>query len=201
MAHVDSNKTTEVESVSTKELEANLSEKPSESTTFSNRGWKTVLPICLPIGTVCLLVWLDEGILATAIPAISDEFRAFDQIGWYGPAYLFGLCVFQLPFGTAYKLFPSRIIYLVSLLIFELGSIIQAAAQSSESFISGRVLAGVGAAGVLGGSLTLFSEEVPKARLPYVTGAFSWVHTIASIGAPIVGGGNHVKLTWMEMVR
>ena len=176
------------ESNSLSYLEADSSEKLEESASFRERGWKTIVRICLPIGVMCLLIWLDEGILATAIPDISDEFHTFEQIGWYGPAYLFGLCVFQLPFGTAFKIFPSRIIYLISLVVFELRSILQAAAPSSQVFIFGRVLAGIGGSEVLGGSLTLFSEEVPKSKLLNVTGAFSWVHTIASIGAPIIGG-------------
>jgi hypothetical protein len=96
------------------------------SLTFSEKSWKTILASCMPMAFICLLVWLDEAILATAIPRISDEFNSFDQIGWYGPSYLFGLCASQLPFGRAYKDFPSKITYLVSLGIFEIASIVQA---------------------------------------------------------------------------
>jgi MFS family permease len=144
-----------------------------------------------------LLVWLDEDILATAIPSISDEFKSFDQIGWYGPSYLFGLCASQLPFGRAYKDFPSKITYMVSLLIFEVASIIQAAAPSSEAFIVGRVLAGMGGAGVLAGSLTIFSEEIPKTKLPYVMGTFGLVHSVGGIAGPVIGGAiTSSSLTW-----
>jgi len=46
----------------------------------------------------------------------------------------------QLPFGRAYKEFPSKITYLISLLIFEVASVVQAAAPSSEAFVVGRVV-------------------------------------------------------------
>ena len=144
-----------------------------------------------------MLVWLDEGILATAIPRISDEFNSFDQIGWYGPSYLFGLCACQLPFGRAYKDFPSKSTYLVSLLIFEVASIVQAAALFSVAFIVERVLAGISGSGVLAGSLTIFSEEIPKAKFPYVMGAFGWVHSIGGIAGPVIGGAIiSSSLTW-----
>jgi len=39
----------------------------------------------------------------------------------------------QLPFGRAYKEFPSKITYLISLLIFE------------EAFVAGRVVEAIGA--------------------------------------------------------
>jgi MFS family permease len=167
------------------------------SLTFSEKSWKTILASCMPMAFICLLVWLDEAILATAIPRISDEFNSFDQIGWYGPSYLFGLCASQLPFGRAYKDFPSKITYLVSLGIFEIASIVQATAQSSPAFIVGRVLAGIGGSAVLTGSLTIFSEEVPKAKLPYIMGGFGWAHGVGGIAGPIIGGAiTSSPLTW-----
>jgi MFS family permease len=160
-------------------------------------NWAELLLLCIPIALISFLVWLDETILATAIPKISDEFDSFSQIGWYGPAYLFGLCTCQLPFGQVYKDFPPRLTYLVSLLIFEAASILQAAAPSSSAFIIGRVFAGIGGSGVLAGSLTLFSEDIPKSRLPYIMGSFSWVHILGSIAGPIIGGAiTTSSLTW-----
>lgn len=156
-----------------------------------------LLAICIPIALISFLVWLDETILATAIPSVSDEFDSFSQIGWYGPAYLFGLCTCQLPFGQVYQDFPPHITYLISLLIFEAASILQAAAPSSVAFIAGRVFAGIGGSGVLAGSLTLFSEEIPKSKLPYIMGSFSWVHILGSITGPIIGGAiTSSSLTW-----
>ncbi|TGO24600.1 hypothetical protein BPAE_0099g00360 [Botrytis paeoniae] len=168
-----------------------------DSFPISDKSWKSILSHVAPIVLVCLLVWLDEGILATAIPSISDEFKSFDQIGWYGPSYLFGLCASQLPFGRAYKDFPTKVTYMFSLLIFEVASIIQAAAPSSAAFIVGRIFAGMGGAGVLAGSLTIFSEEIPKAKLPYIMGAFGLVQSVGGIAGPTIGGAiTSSSLTW-----
>lgn len=93
---------------------------------------------------------------------------------------------------------PSpKIIYLISLVIFEVASIIQAAAPFSAAFIVGRVLAGIAGSDVLTGSLTIFSAEIPKAKLPYVMGTFAWIRTIASISGPVFGGAiTSSSLTW-----
>jgi hypothetical protein len=37
-------------------------------------NWAELLLLCIPIALISFLVWLDETILATAIPKISDEF-------------------------------------------------------------------------------------------------------------------------------
>jgi MFS family permease len=174
-----------------------LPPKTDETLAYNEISWQELMTTCIPIALICLLVWLDEGILATAIPRISDEFNSFDQIGWYGPSYLFGLCASQLPFGKAYKDCSPKVVYLISLLIFEVGSILQAAAPSSEAFIVGRVFAGIGGAGVLAGSLTIFSEDIPKAKLPYVMGTFGLVHSAGGVAGPVIGGAiTSSSLTW-----
>lgn len=181
----------------TEKTESDSDELPTSIGDEEKVTWSELLMLCIPVALISFLVWLDETILATAIPKISDEFDSFSQIGWYGPAYLFGLCTCQLPFGQIYRDFPPRLTYLVSLLIFEAASILQAAAPSSSAFIVGRVFAGIGGSGVLAGSLTLFSEDIPKSRLPYIMGSFSWVHILGSIGGPIIGGAiTTSSLTW-----
>ena len=89
------------------------------------------------------LVALDMTIVATAIPKITDEFHSLDQVGWYGSAFFLTLGAFQSTWGKAYKYFPLKISFLVSIGIFELGSLICAAAPNSTALIIGRAIAGM----------------------------------------------------------
>jgi len=50
--------------------------------------------------------------------------------------------------------------------IFELGSAICGAAQSSSMLIIGRAIAGVGAAGISSGAYTMLSASVPLEKRP-----------------------------------
>ena len=88
------------------------------------------------------LVALDMTIVATAIPKITDEFHSLDQVGWYGSAFFLTLGAFQSTWGKAYKYFPLKTSFLVSIAIFELGSLICAVAPNSTALIVGRAIAG-----------------------------------------------------------
>lgn len=53
------------------------------------------LALCLSV----FLVALDNTIIATAIPKITDHFNSLGDVGWYGSSYLLTTCALQLFFG------------------------------------------------------------------------------------------------------
>ena len=73
--------------------------------------------ITLALGT--FLFAIDTTIIAVAVPRISSDFEALDQIGWYGSAYLLVITAFQPILGNVYKYFAPKPVYLVSIFIFE----------------------------------------------------------------------------------
>lgn len=81
-------------------------------------GWKFALVI---ISLVCgiLLVAIDNTIIAVAVPKISTEFKALDDVGWYGSAYLLTETALQPTLGNFYKYFDVKLLYLISMVIFE----------------------------------------------------------------------------------
>ena len=93
----------------------------------------------------------DRLIIATAVPAITDQFHSEDDIGWYGSAYLLTTCAFQLLFGKVYGFYSVKYTFLACIILFEIGSALCGAAPSSTAFIVGRAVAGIGAAGLLCG--------------------------------------------------
>ena len=88
------------------------------------------------------LVALDMTIVATAIPSITDEFDSLDQVGWYGSAFFLTVAAFQSTWGKGYKFFPLKTTFLISIGLFEVGSLICAVAQNSTTLIIGRAIAG-----------------------------------------------------------
>jgi MFS family permease len=89
-----------------------------------------------------------------AIPNITNEFKSLPDIGWYASAYLMTCGAFQLMFGKIYSLYSVKIVLVLSILLFETGSAICGAAPNSIAFIIGRAVAGIGAAGILAGSVS-----------------------------------------------
>ncbi|KAF4778633.1 major facilitator superfamily transporter [Colletotrichum scovillei] len=150
------------------------------------------LGLCLTL----FLVGLDNIIISTAIPRITDEFRSISDIGWYGSAYLLTTCTFQLTFGKLYSLFSIKVIYLISIIIFEIGSAICGAAPQSVVLILGRAIAGVGCAGILAGTFTIIAVIIPLPKRPAYTGLVGAVYAIASVVGPLLGGAFTDKVTW-----
>ncbi|KAJ0350304.1 hypothetical protein COL154_013323 [Colletotrichum chrysophilum] len=111
----------------------------------------TAISIGLFLAILCF--GLDRSILATAIPEITSEFNSLSDVAWYGSAYLFTQCSFQLLFGKLYAEYSIKWIFLIGLAIFEVGSVVCAAAPNSVVLIVGRAVAGVGAAGLMTGAL------------------------------------------------
>ncbi|KAK5108519.1 hypothetical protein LTR62_008259 [Meristemomyces frigidus] len=81
-----------------------------------------LITLSLMLSVFC--VALDNTIIATAIPRITDQFHALNDVGWYASAYLLTTCAFQLFFGKLYTLFNIKWTFLSALFIFELGSLV-----------------------------------------------------------------------------
>lgn len=99
-------------------------------------------------------------------------------------------------FGQLYNMFSIKWVYLISLTLFEVGSLICGAAPSSLALIVGRAIAGIGCAGVGLGSLIVISHTVPLQRRPAFTGLVGGMHGVASAIGPVVGGILTDKLSW-----
>ncbi|KAF5585410.1 major facilitator (MFS1) transporter [Fusarium pseudoanthophilum] len=111
---------------------------------------------------------LDQTIVATAVPKITDQFGRLQDISWYGSAYFLTLGAFQSLWGKIYKFFPLKTSFLLSIFIFELGSLISAVARNSTTVIVGRAIAGLGASGVAPGVYTIPAFiAAPEKRATY----------------------------------
>ena len=86
--------------------------------------------------------------------------------------------------------------FLAALAIFELGSVICAAAPNSEALIVGRAIAGLGAAGIFPGSILVLVHSVPLERRAPLVGIATGMFGIASLCGPLIGGALGDSTTW-----
>ena len=71
----------------------------------------------LMLGTT--LMALDSTIISVATPQISTQFKALDDVGWYGAAYSMILTATTPIWANFYKYFNPKYVYLVSIFLFE----------------------------------------------------------------------------------
>ncbi|KAF3771160.1 MFS general substrate transporter [Cryphonectria parasitica EP155] len=151
------------------------------------------------VGAVMMTVFLtslDQTIVGTAIPKITDEFHGLSQVSWYGSAYFMCYGGFQSSWGKAYKFFPLKLTFMTSVLIFEVGSLICGVAPNSNALIAGRAIAALGGAGVTTGGTVIFAFCAEPKNRPMLMGLMGFSYTIAAILGPIIGGAFSERVTW-----
>jgi len=178
-----------------KETVSNSDAEETENTTHHVYGIARII-LVFGLCVTTFLIGLDQLIIATAIPKITSLFHSLGDVGWYGSAYLLCTTSLQPSFGKIYTYFDVKWTYVVALVIFELGSILCAAATSSKMFIVGRAVAGTGAAGLYGGGMTMIAYAIPLKQRSIYMACLSSMFGIASIVGPILGGVFTDKLSW-----
>ena len=127
-------------------------------------------------------------IIATAIPSITNKFHSIADTGWYGSAYMLTAAIFVPLSGRIYQLYPTKWVFLLSILVFEIGSALCGAAPSSVAFIIDRAIADIGAAGIFSGGIMIIVPLVPLRRRPIFTSFFGIAFGVSSVLGPLIGG-------------
>ncbi|KAH8657848.1 major facilitator superfamily domain-containing protein [Xylariales sp. PMI_506] len=160
-----------------------LHQEPSDSIT----GFKLVF-VLASLALACFLVLLDTSIVSTAVPKITDDFHSLPDVGWYASAYQLGSSALQPLTGKIYRYFNLKWSFIGFFAIFEIGSAICGASQSSNMLIVGRAVAGIGASGLMNGAIAIVTSSVQIEKRPMAQ--------LGVICGPLVGGAFTSDYTW-----
>ncbi|KAL7800321.1 major facilitator superfamily domain-containing protein [Trichoderma ceciliae] len=160
------------------------------------RGFRWIV-VCVSLYIGTFLYGLDTTIAADVQGAVVEDFGHVDQLAWVGAGFPLGSVAIILLVGTLYTTFNMKWLYMTSVLLFEIGSVICGAAPNMNAMIVGRVIAGGGGSGIYLGCLNYFSTLTSrKERGTYISLiAFCW--GLGAVLGPVVGGSFSVSsATW-----
>ncbi|KAJ7147294.1 transporter [Mycena filopes] len=144
------------------------------------------------------LVALDQTIISTALPTIASKFHAVSDLSWIASAYFLPQATFMLFFGALLRILPPKVVFLVSISIFQLGSLFCAVAPSVDFLIFGRAFAGFGGAGLWVSVMTVVARVTSLEQRPIFMGLVGGFYAVSSVVGPLVGGAfsDHVSWRW-----
>ena len=143
-----------------------------------------------------LLASLDQTIVSTALPTIVRELGSAAHISWVVTAYLLASTVTTPMWGKLGDLVGRKILFLLAIVIFLVGSVLCGTAQDMVQLVLYRALQGLGGGGLIVLSQAIIGDVVsPRERGKY-QGAFGAVFGVSSVAGPLLGGFFVDNLSW-----
>lgn len=142
------------------------------------------------LSLVLFVTFLDNTILGAALAEIQNTFHAgITALQWVVTSYALAFAALMLTFGTLGDHLGRRRMMVAGLATFTVGSIIGAAANSTELLIAGRVIMGIGAAASEPGTLSMIRQLYPdREERAQALGVWSAVSGLALAAGPVIGG-------------
>ncbi|ATZ47729.1 hypothetical protein BCIN_03g00390 [Botrytis cinerea B05.10] len=170
---------------------------PLVSESRTNSTWKWILVFGgLSIGA--FLAGLDATIVADAQGPILQSLGEIEKVAWIGVADPLGSGATILLIGSCYGIFQIKYMYMLSMLLFEVGSAICGASTSMNVMIVGRIMVGIGGAGIDLGALNYLSKFTPPRTRPIYNAILGISFGLGNILGPVIGGAfaNNPALGW-----
>jgi len=139
---------------------------------------------------------LDALVMSAATPTIVAELGGLHLYSWVYSAYFLARAVSLPVFGKLADIYRSRRLFVISICIFMLGSILAGLAQNMMQLIISRVLQGIGAGGNFALVYIVLADiSSPEQRGKTLSlGSFIW--GLASVLGPTFGGFIVTYFSW-----
>ncbi|MBT8367676.1 MAG: MFS transporter [Deltaproteobacteria bacterium] len=139
---------------------------------------------------------LDALVMSAAMPTIVADLGGLHLYSWVYSAYLLAHAVALPVFGKLADIFRSRRLYIISICIFLLGSILAGLAQSMMQLILARVLQGIGAGGNFALVYIVLADVSSPANRGKTLSLGSFIWGLASVLGPTFGGFVVTYFSW-----
>jgi EmrB/QacA subfamily drug resistance transporter len=140
---------------------------------------------------------LDTTVVNVAIDHLAVAFHSsLTTIQWVITGYTLALAAVIPITGWAADRFGTKRIYMWSLVLFTIGSVLSGLAWSAESLIVFRVLQGIGGGMIMPAVMTIMTKKAGPHRMGRVMGVLGVPMLLAPILGPILGGWLIDNASW-----
>ncbi|KAI7850457.1 major facilitator superfamily domain-containing protein [Circinella umbellata] len=171
-----------------KSIEANttLSTEPS-SLSISTRVF-----IFIGLQIALLLTAMDRIIITTALPRMTSDFSAASLSTWVATSYMLAITTLMPLCSKLSDIFGRKNIILIGIVNIILGSIIGGFSQSMGMLIAGRIIQGLGAAGIH----IIIADIVPLRQRGIYQSVLDSIYALSYTISPLLGGAFSEYLSW-----
>ena len=160
-----------------------------EETLFGVDGHPRRWAILSVLMVSLVIVVLDNTVLNIALPTIQRDLGASQsQLLWSVDSYILAFAALLFTWGTLGDRFGRRLILVLGLAVFAVGSALSALATSPAQLIAFRTIMGVGGAAVMPVTLAIITVVFPRRERGRAIGAWAGAVGGAMALGPVIGG-------------
>jgi EmrB/QacA subfamily drug resistance transporter len=149
------------------------------------RRWLILVVLCFSL----LVIVLDNTILNVAIPTLSRELDATSsELQWMVDSYTLVFAGLLLTAGSLGDRFGRRGALQFGLVIFGVGSLLSAFAETADQLIATRAFMGVGGAFIMPATLSIITNVFPARERGRAIGVWAGTAGVAVALGPLTGG-------------
>ena len=150
-----------------------------------------------------LLAALDSTIVATALPTIVGDLGGAEHMSWVVTAYLLTQTIATILGGKFGDLFGRKSIFIGSIVLFTVASMLAGLSQSMTWLIGSRALQGIGGGGLTVTATAMIADIIPLRDRGKYQGAIGAVFGGTTVLGPLLGGffTDHWSWQWVFYVN
>ncbi len=142
------------------------------------------------------LASMEGTVVATAMPTVVSQLGGLAIYSWVFSIYMLTSTTTVPIYGKLSDIYGRKLVYIISMLLFLVGSILCGQAKTMEQLILYRAFQGLGAGGVLPLAFTIVGELFSLEERARLQGLFSGVWGVSSVIGPLIGGFLVDQVSW-----